>query len=85
MDSDYLLDDPNFIKLNSFLGIVEEGDLNGSYDLAVLVSDCYSQSGEIRTAVSSNGGQVTMTTMEQMLLMKSMVYETFRIESLVPL
>lgn len=40
---------------------------------------------EIRTAVRSNGGKVTMAAMEQMSLMKSVVYEVFRIEPPVPL
>ncbi|KAF7817543.1 allene oxide synthase 1, chloroplastic [Senna tora] len=40
---------------------------------------------EIRTAVRSNGGEVTMRAMEQMPLMKSVVYEAFRIEPPVPL
>ncbi|KAB2619687.1 allene oxide synthase [Pyrus ussuriensis x Pyrus communis] len=40
---------------------------------------------EIRTAVRSNGGKITMGAMEQMPLMKSVVYETFRIEPPVPL
>lgn len=35
---------------------------------------------EIRTAVKSNGGKVTMAAMEQMPLMKSVVYESLRIE-----
>ncbi|KAI9118204.1 hypothetical protein K1719_010536 [Acacia pycnantha] len=39
---------------------------------------------EIRTAVRSNGGEVTMRAMEQMPLMKSVVYEAFRIEPPVP-
>lgn len=41
--------------------------------------------GEIRTAVKNNGGKVTMAAMEQMPLMKSVVYEAFRIEPPVPL
>ncbi|XP_062098835.1 allene oxide synthase 1, chloroplastic-like [Humulus lupulus] len=40
---------------------------------------------EIRDAVKSNGGKVTMAAMEQMPLMKSVVYESFRIEPPVPL
>ncbi|KAK7310467.1 hypothetical protein RJT34_08017 [Clitoria ternatea] len=40
---------------------------------------------EIRTAVRSAGGEVTMAAMEQMPLMKSVVYEAFRIEPPVPL
>lgn len=40
---------------------------------------------EIRSAVRSNGGKVTMAAMEQMPLMKSVVYEAFRIEPPVPL
>ena len=40
---------------------------------------------EIRTAVKSNGGKVTMAAMEQMPLMKSVVYEALRIEPPVPL
>ncbi|KAJ4960235.1 hypothetical protein NE237_020145 [Protea cynaroides] len=40
---------------------------------------------EIRMVVQSNGGTVTMSGMEQMELMKSVVYETLRIDSLVPL
>lgn len=40
---------------------------------------------EIRTAVRSNGGEVTMRAMEQMPLMKSVVYEAMRIEPPVPL
>ncbi|KAK9108749.1 hypothetical protein Sjap_016809 [Stephania japonica] len=41
--------------------------------------------GEIRGAVRSNGGRVTMAAMEQMPLMKSAVYEALRIEPPVPL
>ncbi|XP_062109091.1 allene oxide synthase 1, chloroplastic-like [Humulus lupulus] len=40
---------------------------------------------EIRGAVRSNGGKVTMAAMEQMPLMKSVVYEAFRFEPPVPL
>ncbi|PON88965.1 Allene oxide synthase [Trema orientale] len=40
---------------------------------------------EIRTAVRSNGGKVTMAAMEQMPLMKSVVYEALRIDPPVPL
>ncbi|KAI4336924.1 hypothetical protein L6164_015395 [Bauhinia variegata] len=40
---------------------------------------------EIRSAVRSNGNQVTMAAMENMPLMKSTVYEAFRIEPPVPL
>ncbi|KAJ4964415.1 hypothetical protein NE237_024354 [Protea cynaroides] len=40
---------------------------------------------EIRTVVQSNGGTVTMSGMEQMELMKSVVYETLRIDPPVPL
>lgn len=40
---------------------------------------------EIRTAVRNNGGKVTMAAMEQMPLMKSVVYESYRIEPPVPL
>ncbi|XP_061370689.1 allene oxide synthase 1, chloroplastic-like [Gastrolobium bilobum] len=40
---------------------------------------------EIRWAVKSNGGKVTMAAMETMPLMKSVVYEAFRIEPPVPL
>ncbi|XP_048444464.1 allene oxide synthase 1, chloroplastic [Pyrus x bretschneideri] len=40
---------------------------------------------EIRTVVRSNGGKITMGAMEQMPLMKSVVYEAFRIEPPVPL
>lgn len=40
---------------------------------------------EIRSAVRSNGGEVTMGAMENMPLMKSTVYEAFRIEPPVPL
>ncbi|XP_023547133.1 allene oxide synthase 1, chloroplastic-like [Cucurbita pepo subsp. pepo] len=39
---------------------------------------------EIRTAVQANGGRITMGAMEQMPLMKSVVYEAFRIEPPVP-
>ena len=39
---------------------------------------------EIRTAVKSHGGEITMAAMEQMPLMKSVVYETLRIEPPVP-
>ncbi|XP_031268364.1 allene oxide synthase 1, chloroplastic-like [Pistacia vera] len=39
---------------------------------------------EIRSVVRSNGGKVTMAAMEQMPLMKSVVYEAFRIEPPVP-
>ncbi|KAH7847381.1 hypothetical protein Vadar_025475 [Vaccinium darrowii] len=35
---------------------------------------------EIRSAIRSNGGQVTMAAMEQMPLMKSVVYESLRID-----
>ncbi|XP_010694121.2 allene oxide synthase 1, chloroplastic [Beta vulgaris subsp. vulgaris] len=35
---------------------------------------------EIRTAVRSNGGEITMSAMEEMTLMKSVVYESLRIE-----
>ncbi|GKV04751.1 hypothetical protein SLEP1_g16866 [Rubroshorea leprosula] len=40
---------------------------------------------EIRSAIKSNGGKVTMAAMEQMPLMKSVVYEALRIEPAVPL
>lgn len=40
---------------------------------------------EIRSAVRSNGGKVTMAAIEQMPLMKSVVYELFRMEPPVPL
>ncbi|GMH17522.1 hypothetical protein Nepgr_019363 [Nepenthes gracilis] len=40
---------------------------------------------EIRSAVRSNGGKVTMAAMEEMKLMKSVVYEALRIEPPVPL
>ncbi|KAJ4970357.1 hypothetical protein NE237_003456 [Protea cynaroides] len=40
---------------------------------------------EIRMVVQSNGGTVTMSGMEQMELMKSVVYETLRIDPPVPL
>uniref|UniRef100_A0A5B6Z867 Putative allene oxide synthase n=1 Tax=Davidia involucrata TaxID=16924 RepID=A0A5B6Z867_DAVIN len=40
---------------------------------------------EIRSTVSSNGGKVTMAAMEQMPLMKSVVYESLRIEPPVSL
>ncbi|KAF4347305.1 hypothetical protein CsatB_025448 [Cannabis sativa] len=40
---------------------------------------------EIRNVVRSNGGKVTMAGMEQMPLMKSVVYEAFRFEPPVPL
>ncbi|KAJ4973120.1 hypothetical protein NE237_006294 [Protea cynaroides] len=40
---------------------------------------------EIRKVVQSNGGTVTMSGMEQMELMKSVVYETLRIDPPVPL
>ncbi|XVE55976.1 hypothetical protein DITRI_Ditri03aG0200600 [Diplodiscus trichospermus] len=40
---------------------------------------------EIRSAIRSNGGKITMAAMEQMPLMKSVVYEGFRIEPPVPL
>ncbi|XP_018821668.1 allene oxide synthase 1, chloroplastic-like [Juglans regia] len=40
---------------------------------------------EIRSAIKSNGGRVTMAAMEQMPLMKSVVYESLRIEPPVPL
>ncbi|XP_031119803.1 allene oxide synthase 1, chloroplastic-like [Ipomoea triloba] len=39
---------------------------------------------EIRSIVKSNGGKITMAGMEQMELMKSTVYESFRIEPPVP-
>ncbi|KAG2666529.1 hypothetical protein I3760_15G066300 [Carya illinoinensis] len=40
---------------------------------------------EIRSVVKANGGKVTMAAMEQMQLMKSVVYESLRIEPPVPL
>lgn len=40
---------------------------------------------EIRSAVRSHGGKVSMAAMEQMPLMKSVVYESLRIEPPVPL
>lgn len=40
---------------------------------------------EIRSAVRSNGGKVTMAAMEKMPLMKSVVYEAFRIDPPVAL
>ncbi|MBA0775697.1 hypothetical protein Gotri_010812 [Gossypium trilobum] len=40
---------------------------------------------EIRSAIRSNGGKLTMAAMEQMPLMKSVVYEALRIEPPVPL
>lgn len=40
---------------------------------------------EIRSAVRSNGGKITMSALEQMPLMKSVVYEAFRIDPPVPL
>jgi hydroperoxide dehydratase len=40
---------------------------------------------EIRSVIRSNGGKVTMAAMEQMPLMKSVVYESLRIEPPVPL
>ncbi|KAB1220513.1 Allene oxide synthase, chloroplastic [Morella rubra] len=40
---------------------------------------------EIRSAIRSNGGKVTMAAMEQMPLMKSVVYESLRIEPPVAL
>ncbi|KAL5714018.1 hydroperoxide dehydratase [Ranunculus cassubicifolius] len=40
---------------------------------------------KIRSVVRSNGGKITMAGMEQMPLMKSVVYESFRIEPPVPL
>ncbi|KAJ7966687.1 Allene oxide synthase [Quillaja saponaria] len=40
---------------------------------------------EIRSVVRSNGGKVTMAALEQMPLMKSVVYECFRIDPPVPL
>nr|AED99866.1 cytochrome P450 [Panax notoginseng] len=40
---------------------------------------------EIRSAIRSNGGKVTMAAMEQMPLMKSTVYESLRMEPPVPL
>ncbi|KAL2894740.1 Allene oxide synthase 1 chloroplastic [Bienertia sinuspersici] len=40
---------------------------------------------EIRSAVRSNGGKISMSVMEQMPLMKSVVYESLRIEPPVPL
>jgi hydroperoxide dehydratase len=40
---------------------------------------------EIRSAIRSNGGKVTMAAMEQMPLMKSAVYECYRIEPPVAL
>lgn len=39
---------------------------------------------EIRSAVRSNGGKITMAAIEQMPLMKSTVYEALRIEPPVP-
>ncbi|KAK9947146.1 hypothetical protein M0R45_012580 [Rubus argutus] len=40
---------------------------------------------EIRSAVRTNGGNITMSALEQMPLMKSVVYEAFRIDPPVPL
>ncbi|XP_027355318.1 allene oxide synthase 1, chloroplastic-like [Abrus precatorius] len=40
---------------------------------------------EVRSAVKSNGSEVSMAAMEAMPLMKSVVYEAFRIEPPVPL
>ncbi|XP_059454431.1 allene oxide synthase 1, chloroplastic-like [Corylus avellana] len=40
---------------------------------------------EIRSVIKSNGGKVTVAAMEQMPLMKSVVYESLRIEPPVPL
>ncbi|KAF9620448.1 hypothetical protein IFM89_012625 [Coptis chinensis] len=40
---------------------------------------------EIRSAIKSNGGKVSMSAIENMPLMKSCVYETLRIEPPVPL
>nr|AGP25595.1 AOS1 [Aquilaria sinensis] len=40
---------------------------------------------EIRSVLSSNGGKITMRAMEQMPLMKSVVYEALRMEPPVPL
>ncbi|KAE8669099.1 Allene oxide synthase [Hibiscus syriacus] len=40
---------------------------------------------EIRSVIRSNGGNLTMAAMEQMPLMKSVVYEALRIEPPVPL
>ncbi|XP_057422974.1 allene oxide synthase 1, chloroplastic-like [Lotus japonicus] len=40
---------------------------------------------EVRTAVRSAGGKVTMAAMENMPLMKSVVYEAFRVDPPVPL
>ncbi|XP_015884706.3 allene oxide synthase 1, chloroplastic [Ziziphus jujuba] len=40
---------------------------------------------EIRSVIRSNGGKVTMAGLEQMPLMKSVVYEAFRMEPPVPL
>ncbi|XP_047323260.1 allene oxide synthase 1, chloroplastic [Impatiens glandulifera] len=40
---------------------------------------------EIRSAVKSSNGNITMSAMEQMPLMKSVVYESLRIEPPVPL
>nr|AAY27751.1 allene oxide synthase [Hevea brasiliensis] len=39
---------------------------------------------EIRSVIKSNGGEITMAALEQMPLMKSAVYEAFRIEPPVP-
>lgn len=39
---------------------------------------------EVRSAIESNGGKVTMAAMERMPLMKSVVYEALRIEPPVP-
>ncbi|KAK8513893.1 hypothetical protein V6N13_005080 [Hibiscus sabdariffa] len=39
---------------------------------------------EIRSAIKSNGGNLSMAAMEQMPLMKSVVYEALRIEPAVP-
>lgn len=40
---------------------------------------------EIRSVIKSNGGKITMAALEQMPLMKSAVYEAFRIDPPVPL
>ncbi|KAL3840350.1 hypothetical protein ACJIZ3_024941 [Penstemon smallii] len=39
---------------------------------------------EIRSAIKSNGGNVTMSVMEKMPLLKSIVYESLRIEPPIP-
>ncbi|XP_058785306.1 allene oxide synthase 1, chloroplastic-like [Vicia villosa] len=62
------------ILFPSMIGYIGEAGVNLHAKLAK----------EIRSVVKSNGGKVTMAGLEQMPLMKSVVYETLRIDPPVP-